>query len=214
MKKTIKTLVVALTLCFAATTAQAQVDFGIVGGLNLSKLSIKNAPDLSSDNRCGFYVGPKFEVTLPIVGLGVDISAQYSQRRMNAEVDANGVASSTYYKSIEIPLNVRYGVGLSSLAYFFAATGPQFGFNVGDKNWSLSNVTGNFNDFQLKKSNLTWNIGIGAKILKHFEIGAGYNIALSNFAKSNIQNLAGVTVPTNNAKLKSNSWQVQVAYFF
>ncbi len=38
-------------------------------------------------------------------------------------------------KSLNIPVNVRYGFGLSSLANVFVFAGPQWGINVGDKNF-------------------------------------------------------------------------------
>ena len=196
-----------VAMCFATTPASAQLDFGIVGGLNLNKISYSKMPSLSSDNRCGWYIGPKVEFTLPLVGLGIDASLQYSQRRVNAgevlDVSTNtAVSLSSTYKSIEIPVNVRYGVGLSSLAYVFLATGPQFGFNVGSGMWKLSD-----NDyFDFKKSNVTWNIGVGAKVLKHIEVGAGYNFAISKLAK-----LGGFN---SDGSIKNNSWQFQLAYFF
>ncbi len=38
-------------------------------------------------------------------------------------------------QSINIPVNVRYGFGLSSLANIFLFAGPQWGINVGHKNF-------------------------------------------------------------------------------
>lgn len=189
-----------LAFCFATTPARAQLDFGIVGGLNLNKVSFSSMPSFSSDNRCGWYIGPKVEFTLPIVGLGIDASVQYSQKRINTSSTVD--ESSTTYKSIEVPLNVRYGVGLSSLAYVFLATGPQFGFNVGSSTWAFANA----GTYDFKKSNVSWNIGIGAKLLSHLEIGAGYNFGISKLAK-----LGGIS---SDGSIKNNSWQFQVAYFF
>src|SRR5574344_1007353 len=142
MKKLFGTLLVAFALMSVAP-AQAQVKLGVVGGLNLTKLSYDKIPDVSSDNRCGWYFGPKIEFTVPIIGLGADIAIEYSQRRLNQNVDAltsststttSNISDSKYYKTIEIPINVRYEIGLPSLASLYVATGPQFGFNVGSKN--------------------------------------------------------------------------------
>ncbi len=200
MRKFLGTLLVACAFVFASTPTYAQLDFGIVGGLNLNKISYKSMPSFSSDNRCGWYIGPKLEFTIPIVGLGIDASLQYSQRRINADDILEN--SSTTYKSLEIPINVRYGVGLSSLAYLFVATGPQFGFNVGSSNWVFNELE----SFSFKKSNVSWNIGVGAKLLSHLEIGAGYNFGITKLAK-----LAGVL---SDGSVRNNSWQLQVAYFF
>ena len=208
MKKFLTTIVVALTLLMGAQTAKAQLSFGVTGGLNLSKLSYNDLPaSLASDNRCGWYIGPKVEFKVPLIGLGVDAAVEYSQRRLNGELEAAGtdvVSSSTYLKTVAIPINLRYSIGLASLASLYVATGPQFGFNVGDKTWNWTNLNENVSGFEFKKSNVTWNVGAGVKLLKHLEVGVGYNIALSKFAKK----YAG------DGTFKSNTWQFQVAYMF
>ena len=207
MKKLVGTILVALALLINAVPAQAQASFGVVGGLNLSKLSYNDLPGaLSSNNRCGWYIGPKVEFKVPIIGIGVDAAVEYSQRMMNGEISVSNVSysSSQYLKTIEIPLNVRYSFGMSSLASVYLATGPQFGFNVGDTSWSWAGVDSKIDGFQLKKSNVTWNIGAGVKLISHLEVGVGYNIALSKFAKR----YAG------DGNFQSNSWQLQVAYMF
>lgn len=67
-------------------------------------------------------------MTLPIVGLGVDASALYDQR--DAKLEDEKVS----LRSINVPINVRYGIGLGSMASIYLAAGPQFGYNIGDKN--------------------------------------------------------------------------------
>ena len=57
----------------------------------------------------------------------------------------------------------------------------------------------------MSNSVLTWNIGAGVKLLKHLEVGVGYNIALSKFAKY---------TGTQESSLKGNTFQVHVGYFF
>lgn len=186
-----------------ATTASAQFKFGLVAGMNMSKLSFDNGKYFDSDNRAGWYVGPKVWFNIPIVGLGVNASAQYSQRRMNVKSGdgEDAVSDSKNLNTIEIPINVRYTLGLGSIASVYAETGPQFGFNVGNK--TISEVA------KFKSSNVTWNVGIGARVLGHLEAGVGYNIALSKFGELVPDALTG----TKN-DFKSNTWQVQVAYLF
>ena len=186
-----------------ATTASAQFKFGIVAGMNMSKLSFDDGKYFNSEHRAGWYVGPKVWFNIPIVGLGVNASAQYSQRRMNVKSGdgEDAVSDSKNLNTIEIPINVRYTLGLGSIASVYAETGPQFGFNVGNK--TVSEVA------KFKSSNVTWNVGIGARVLGHLEAGVGYNIALSKFGELVPDALTG----TKN-DFKSNTWQVQVAYLF
>lgn len=195
--------VAMLFIIGSATTASAQFKFGLVAGMNMSKLSFDNGKYFDSDHRAGWYVGPKVWFNIPIVGLGVNASAQYSQRRMNVKSGdgEDAVSDSKNLNTIEIPINVRYTLGLGSIASVYAETGPQFGFNVGNK--TVSEVA------KFKSSNVTWNVGIGARVLGHLEAGVGYNIALSNFGELVPDQLRG----TKN-DFKSNTWQVQVAYLF
>lgn len=202
MKKAILSLIALLLIGTVTNVATAQVRFGLVGGWNVSKLSFDKSI-YDSSNRSGWYVGPKIWFNVPIVGLGVNAAVEYSQRRLNGKIKDKGdaVSTSEYYKSIEIPVNVRYSLGLGSIASVYGETGPQFGFTVGDK------TPGDLVKFN--SSNVTWNVGLGVRLANHLEIGADYNIALSNFGKINV---AGITVPKSD--YKANSWQVQAAYLF
>ena len=73
MKKLFSVLMVAVALMMAAP-AQAQIfKFGLKGGMNFSKLDtdVKSWYD-AKENSTGFFVGPMAEITLPIIGLGID----------------------------------------------------------------------------------------------------------------------------------------------
>ena len=86
MKKIFSAFMIAICCLAMAMPAQAQlIKFGVKGGLNLSKLRFSNeAMDyLISDNTSGFFFGPMAEVTIPVVGLGVDGALLYSQRGEN-----------------------------------------------------------------------------------------------------------------------------------
>lgn len=199
MRKTILVVLVAL-VGFGTQQASAQIDFGVVAGMNVSKADFKRPMDnLKSGNRCGWFVGPKVEVAILLVGIGVDASVQYSQRSIN--MDSELGERNRSLKTIEVPINLRYQVGFSSLAAAYIATGPQFGFNVGSG--SLKDIEGT--EYKIKNSILTWNIGAGVKLLKHLEVGVGYNIALSKFAKF---------TGTQESSLKGNTFQAHVGYFF
>ena len=199
MRKTFVVMLVAL-LGLGVQQSKAQLDFGVVAGMNLSKADFKNVHgNLDSKNRVGWFIGPKAEFTLPLIGLGADASIQYSQRTIN--VDSEDGAKNNKLNTFEVPINVRWQFGFKSLAAVYVATGPQFGFNIGSgKIKDIEDV-----EYKTKNSILTWNIGAGVKVLKHVEAGLGYNIALSKFAKY---------TGTQESSLKSNTFQVHVGYFF
>ena len=197
MKK-ILTIAVLFAALMTAVPAKAEVKFGLKGGLNLTSMSL-DANAISKSNQAGFFIGPTFKFTIPIVGLGFDASALYDQRK--AEVDNTSVKQ----QSIQIPINLRYGIGLGSTAsiYFFA--GPQFGFNVGDKD--IKTDVGNWT---FKSSNISANVGLGLMLLRHLQISANYNFGLGKTGE-----LTKNTVPNQikeNGKL--NAWQIGLTYFF
>ena len=209
MKKTLLALVAMLMLSMG--TANAQLEWGIMAGTNLTKVNFSNdledvaTSNLKSKNMSGFYVGPKVNFTLPIIGLGADAALVYSQKKLQVDA-AEGSASNTF-RSIEIPINLRYTFGLSSLAAVYIATGPQFGFNVGNRKWDFSSIDAGLSSVKFKKQNMntSWNVGAGVKLLGHLEVGLLYNIAISKYYKK-----AG----SDDYNFKSNSFQIQAAYLF
>ncbi len=125
MKRVFTSLMFAVVL-IAAVPSQAQIKFGLKGGLNVTNMSL-NMDVIDKSNQTGFFVGPTVKVTLPIVGLGVDASALYDQR--DAKLEDEKVS----LRSINVPINVRYGIGLGSMASIYLAAGPQFGYNIGEE---------------------------------------------------------------------------------
>ena len=173
---------------------QAQVKFGVKAGLNVTQMSLSQDV-VSKSNQEGFFVGPTVKVTLPLVGLGVDASALYDQR------DAKFGEDKVSQRSINVPINLRYGVGLGSLASVYLAAGPQFGFNIGQKNYS------GVKDFKFKESNFSVNVGAGVSLINHVEVGFTYNIAVGKTGE--ISWIDGTKI-----NARANSWQVSAAYYF
>ena len=168
MKKIISLLVLAMTIMFVSN-ADAQIKFGVKGGLNLTNMSFSQDA-FNTSNRTGFFVGPTVKFTLPVIGLGVDAAALYDER--DGKVDDKTLKQ----QSINIPVNLRYTIGLGDVAGIYFAAGPQFGFNVGDDSYDWTDANSYKNTFQMKKSNFSVNLGAGVTLLKHLEIGAAYNI--------------------------------------
>ena len=183
-----------------AMPSKAQFSWGIQAGLNMSNVSVKDAAEDASGaikSRTGFFVGPTVKFTLPIVGLGVDASALYDLR------EGKSGTETIKSQSLQIPVNVRYGIGLGSIAEVFAFAGPQFGFKLsGDKNFGSEEWT-------LKSSNLSANIGIGATVLSKLQAKLNYNIALGKTGEFKDKEIAKEI-----GSAKFNAWQISLAYFF
>ena len=182
MKKIFGALMIAICIAMAMP-AQAQIHFGVKGGLNLSKASFSNVSEnFKKDNFTGFFIGPMAEFNIPIVGLGVDASLLFAQRGIKVSEG-----------SIDIPVNLKYTIGLGSLAGIYLAAGPDFYFDFEKKS-----------GIDKKKAEVGINVGAGLKLLNHLQVGANYNIPLGNTAD----------IEGTNASYKTKTWQVSVAYIF
>lgn len=213
MRKIFTAAIVAATMLFATSSAQAQVKFGLKGGLNVTNMSL-NSEVFDADNQTGFFIGPTVKFTLPIVGLGIDASALYDQRDAKITVEDNGasVESKIKNQSINIPINLRYGVGLGSTVSVYLFAGPQFGFNVGDKNQSLFKDMG---EWRLKSSTFSVNVGLGAMLLSHLQISANYNIACGKTGETTVSSALGELAQSAAKKNgRANAWQIGLAYYF
>ncbi len=212
MKKFFTSAAIALAMLFTANTANAGINFGIKGGLNVTSMSISSKV-LDSNNRAGFFIGPTVKFTLPLVGLGIDASALYDQReaKLAVDLDENQYVLPTKQtlktQAINIPINVRYSIGLGSVANVLFFAGPQFGFNVGNKNQDL----GAGSEWKLKSSQFSVNVGAGFTVLKHLQLTANYNIACGKTGDVTVGNV--VEAPFKKSG-RTNAWQIALAYYF
>ena len=207
MKK-IVSLVLLLTAMTLSLQAQG-VKFGLKGGLNISKMSL-NKDVIKSDNQTGFYVGPTVKISLPL-SFGLDIAALYDQRSADVETGTSAASGSCQttpatgtekitQKTLNIPVNLRYNIGLGGSAGIYLAAGPQFGFPVGDKVYNTK-----VGEYRLKDANLSINFGAGVYLLKHLEIGFTYNLAAGK---------SGEFSGWNDVDTHNNAWQIGAAIYF
>ena len=214
MKKWITLFTV--TVCLAmAMPAKAQIKFGVKGGLNLASASLSDAWDAkgNADNYTGFFIGPMVDITIPIIGLGVDGALMYSQK--GAKISFDDLGSTTFkQQGIEIPVNLKYSIGLGSSASIYFAAGPSFYFNMkSDDDFTFNSVAGSL-DYD--KSEVSLNLGAGVKLLRHLQLGVNYNMGLTDSAKAKIDssNSSDIWDAINGESYKSKMWQVSVAYLF
>lgn len=236
---------------FVVVPAQAQFSWGIKGGVNLVSNDLSNlsgmvqdkAQIMNKDNYTGFFIGPKAELRVPILGFGIEAAALYSQKGMSV-----GDNETFKQNSFQIPLNIKYSFGLGNVANVFIAAGPEFGFNVGETTKVFNNVqfddvtgvtAGDVSAYVLEKSTLSINIGLGATLLNHLQVALNYNMPWGKTGEfqyidaseiENAENLKnGQNISINafeklsgtidkakqaTANIKAGTVQVSVAYLF
>ena len=211
MKRILTFIAVALAL-LTTVPPQAQLKFGLKGGVNVTNMSF-SSDVLDASNRAGFFVGPTVKFTLPIVGLGIDASALYDQREGKVKLAYKDVESENTVKQqqVVVPINLRYGVGLGSMASVFFFAGPQFGFNVGDKTQSIYDQVA---DWRLKSSNFSVNVGAGFMLMSHLQLSANYNIACGHTGDVELKSTAADALRQIKKGSRANAWQIGLAYYF
>lgn len=209
MKKIFTSAAIALAMLFTANTANAGINFGLKGGLNVTSMSL-DSKVFDASNRAGFFIGPTLKFTLPIVGLGIDASALYDQREAKLTV-ADKTKETVKTQAINIPINARYSVGLGSVASVLFFAGPQFGFNVGDKDVDL----GGDSRWKFRSSQFSVNVGAGFSFMNHFEVTANYNIACGKTGDATLsKTLSEMVGSATKDNGRANAWQIALAYYF
>lgn len=199
MKK-VYSFMLLLAALLLVQPSQAQVSFGVKGGLNLQDMSF-DKDDFESSNRMGFFVGPTLKLQLPLGGLGLDIAGLYDQK----ETKVNG--KTIKQQSIIVPANARLHLGVSDAAGIYLAAGPQVAFNVGKDNFTWDDRDSYTNTFQLKKSMFSVNLGAGIFLSKKFEIGGTYNVAMGKTADATWKD-------STKFKGKTKTWTISAALYF
>ena len=188
MKKVLSILMVAVALMMAIPAQAQLVKFGVKGGLDFTKLDTGlKAFDEVAESSTGFFIGPMAEVTLPIIGLGVDGAVMFAQRGKD-EVKQQG---------IEIPVNLKYTIGLGSMFGIYLAAGPDFFFNL--KDVDVKNL-------EAKKTQVALNLGVGLKLLRKLQAGVTYQIPMGDSFEWKDAGEAFTA--------KNKTWQVSLAYIF
>lgn len=204
MKRTIISMVVMVM--FAVMPASAQgIAFGVKGGANITKMSIDNDA-IECESGVGFFVGPTLKIDfLPF--LGVQGSIFYEQA--NSKIEGEKIKR----QSIIIPIDARVNLKFNEDAGIYLATGPQFGFNVGDSEFKW-NDTGTYkNTFEFKKSMFNWNFGIGAMLSKKFEVGVVYSLGIAKTGELEAE-IEKAKANNNELKPKSSTIQISASLFF
>lgn len=203
MKKAKYLILVALMAIFVSVPASAEFRFGVKAGLNINKLHLSNFGDnVSSDNRCGFTAGVMTEFTVPIIGIGADLSLMYTH--MNERINDDGDKGSINKNFLEIPLNLKYKFNIPVVASIIKPmvyTGPTLALKL-DKSA--------IDDLKTKTAQWGWNLGIGVELIKHLQISGGYTFGINNIVKKT----GLVDEVIKDVKLKNNYWTVTAAWLF
>lgn len=204
MKNLKHLIIVAMMAVFACGQANAEFRFGIKAGLNVNKLHLSDYKEnFNSDNQCGFTAGVMTEFTVPIVGIGFDLSLMYTH--MKNEINEGENEGTVGKNFLEIPLNLKYKFNIpviNSIIRPMVYTGPTMALKL-DKS--------TFEGISTKTVQMGWNLGLGLELFKHLQVSGGYTFGMNNVAKK----IPGVNnMNIGDIKVKNNYWTITAAYLF
>lgn len=200
--KSYKRLLIAMLMIAAISSAAcAQFRWGIKAGMNVTSLHL-NESTFDSSNRAGFTGGLTAEFTVPIVGIGADLSVMYSHRNNNVSGPDTENLSSFKSDFIEIPLHLKYKVGLpviGSIITPYVFTGPCFGILASKKEINQA--------WKRKAFDVAWDFGLGLQLFTHLQVGASYGLGINKVAEA-------LGASTKSIDVKNNCWTITAAYLF
>ncbi|MDR0573522.1 MAG: PorT family protein [Tannerella sp.] len=198
--KGLKYLFALIAMFAMASTANAQIRFGVKGGVSVS--TVKFDKDIfNSDNVTGFHVGPSLEAMFAKGGLGFDVAVLYSQIGFDSDVRA---VKNDY---LEVPVNLKFKFGTPMFNPYLSA-GPYIAFRVaGDKTWDM-NVAGIKEQLKAQSFGAGLNFSVGADVFDFLQLGVTYTLGLTDDYKT------FVSEDSNDNNGKSRIWKISAAIYF
>jgi hypothetical protein len=194
-----KKIVFLFLAAMALATANAQIQFGVKGGLNLANVSVSgdnggNSYSMKPDFHIGALVSIPAFSTFTIQPELV-FSGQGSKVKDNDPADPSGTFNFQY---LNVPVLLKYNASCG----FFAETGPQFGILLS----ANAKQGGNSVDIKssLKSSDFDWVFGAGYILPVNVGFDVRYNLGLQNLESNT----------STGGSIKNGVFQIGVFYMF
>lgn len=225
MKKLICLFTILAFLGVANSMAQG-LHFGLKAGVLGNKANVSGMRNqFKEESLTGFQVGPMLQYQTGFHGIALDFSLLYVQRGVKLTNTSNGRSTDIRTQSIDIPIELKWEMGISDDFDLFLGAGPSFSFWVDEDNWGrkLAHIAVDAIDKDL--SSMGWrstevglNLGGGVKIVKHLMVSCYYNIGLTQSAKHNIggnkHDAIDQIFDGDVFESKNRYWQLSLAYVF
>ena len=158
-------------------------------------------------------------------GLTLDFSLLYVQRGVKLTNTSNDVSADIKTQSIDIPIELKWEMGLSDNFDLFLGIGPSFSFLVNEDNCGFKLVHIAVDAIDKDLSSMGWrstevglNLGGGVKIMKHLMLSCYYNIGLTESARHHIggdkHDAIDQIFDGDIFKSRNRYWQLSLAYIF
>lgn len=205
MKKILTTLIIMCAL-LGASTASAQLRYGVIAGASINNLDF-NQDLITVDSEVGYSAGGFAELMFPGVGFGLDFGLMYSQRGATLHLGekevwaADGYGNErAYLHCVEIPINLRFKFhrlnGFEDYCAPFLFGGPSFTLLAGH---------GNIDALEYAGGEVGLQAGVGVELFKKWQVSANHNWGMTYSLK---------TAKLDDFSARNRSWNIRVSYFF
>lgn len=224
MRKTLS-LIMVLFLVFAAESMAQGLHFGVKGGVLGNKASVGGIREqFKEENLTGFQIGPMLQYQTGFYGFAFDFSLLYAQRGVKLTNTYNSRSAEIKAQSIDIPIELKWEMGISPVFDLFLGVGPSFSFLIDKDNWGreLAHIAVDVLDKDLpsmswRSTEVGLNLGGGVKLFNHLMLSCYYNIGLTESCRYSFGNKHEVIDQIFDGdvfKSRNKYWQLSLAYVF
>ena len=222
-----KKIVCLLTVCALALSisfsANAQVKFGVKGGLNITNLSVGLVSDATNalKSYSGFNAGLALNISLPL-GFAIQPEVLYSQSGSNIKLIPDGGAldqiledyrTSFVVGSIQVPIGLQWGIKLGPVRPY-AQLVPYIGFPLSFSVKSqLAEETTKFDKETFNTLDYGIGAGIGLDVWK-LQVSARYNWSLGKLYTQQETSILGQIMGKEKGDAKLSGFELSLAIFF
>lgn len=168
-----KISLVALLVCstfFAFGQILPSFQFGVKGGVNLSKFSTENT--FGSDNNAGYYAG----IWTRIGAAGIHLQPELYLSGKNTTLKSGGLENEVKFTSLDVPVLVGTKIGAAGVG-FRLNTGPVVSFIL-NEDQSFGDAASNIFSGSFKDQAFAWQFGTGLDVGK-LSVDLRYELGLS-----------------------------------
>lgn len=203
-------LLIVLLVAVMVLSARAQVNLGLIGGINIANLKGEDAETgekIDFSSRTAFGVGGVLDIGFS-ENVSLRFEPMYLQKGAKQSVDINGTGEATFkVATLEVPALLKVSLGTATTRpYIFA--GPAIAFILSsDLELSGGGITVKGDASDITKST-DFTIGFGGGVNIHLEsisvfIEGRYALGLSDVAKAGEIKADGLTEQVPDADLKT-----------
>jgi hypothetical protein len=195
MKNLVK-LSVVLAFLLIGFASQAQVSYGVKGGLNASTLS-GFSKTVETKSKSGFHAGLVGQVALSSSPFFIQPELLFSQEGTKEKVDKKFINHTLNY--LQLPVYLGYKIDVGSDLNMIAGVGPYLAYGLSGTNKA----------FKERMSRFDAGVSaMGGIQFEKIQITVGYDFGLTNIRKGELKKAKDLS------RISNRNLKVSIAYLF